>query len=135
MGEASNYAQCDRIAGAVENNWNCRGSLLCSEGSRVAALCYDHVDLAGDQVGSQGGQPVEAPLRPAVFDQDVLPFNKTQLAQPFAKTRKIELYRPELRRDRAKHTDHRHRFLLRTGNERPYIAVPPSKAIRSRRFI
>ena len=98
--------------------------MLCGEGGRVAAFGDDDVDLAGNQLSSQGGQPIEAPLRPAVFDRDVLPFNKTCLAQSFAKSREVQLNRPELRRHRAEDADHRRRLLLRAHDERREAGRP-----------
>jgi hypothetical protein len=38
---------------------------------RVAGDCHDHLDLLGDQVGRQRGQPIKAAFRPAVFDRYV----------------------------------------------------------------
>jgi hypothetical protein len=57
-GKADDNAERDRITRAVESDRDCRSRLFCSEGGRVAAFGYDDVDLAGDQLGSQGGQPI-----------------------------------------------------------------------------
>src|SRR5215470_15673650 len=76
-------------------------------------------NLAGDQLGSQGGQPIETQLRPAVFDHHILPFNKTRLAQSLAKSRKVQLNPHDLGRDRAEDADHWHRRLLRAHDGCP----------------
>src|SRR5262249_33512180 len=89
-GETGDDAERDRITGAVENDRDRRGRLLCGEGGRVAAFGDDDVNLAGNQLSSQGGQPIEVPLRPAVFDRDVLPFNKTSLGQSLEKSREVQ---------------------------------------------
>ena len=53
---------------------------------RVAALGHDHIDLAGDEIGGQRGQPIRVALAPAVFDRHVLSLNIAGFAQSLAKS-------------------------------------------------
>ena len=41
----------------------------------------DHVDVAPDQVLRETGQPLEVPLGPAIFDDDVLTLDPAKLPQ------------------------------------------------------
>src|SRR4051794_2173068 len=76
-------------------------------------LGRDHIDIAGDELGGQRGQPVIATLRPAVFDRHVLSHDITGLFQPVPKSG--DEVRNRCRRGAAKQADHGHRFLLCAG--------------------
>ena len=88
----------------------------------VAALAAvaeggNHAHLLGDQIGCQRRQLIELAMRPAIFDLDVLAFDKSCLAEAA----------PEcggqggkgLGRGETKIADDRQRLLLRADGERP----------------
>jgi hypothetical protein len=54
---------------------------------------HDHVDLAVDEVGGQGGQPIIAALCPAEFDRRVLSLDVVGFAQSLAERDDIECKR------------------------------------------
>src|SRR5262249_28314019 len=74
-------------------------------------------NLTADQVGRQLRHPFILPLRPAVFDRDVLTFHETGFVETFAERGHIE--HPGVDRTSPEKSDHRHRGLLRAGRERP----------------
>ena len=83
-----------------------------------SAARHDHIDLAADEVGGQGGQPIIATLRPAVFDRHVLSLDIAGFAQSLAERGHIRCRRAG--RPAAEEADHRHRLLLRAEGRRPY---------------
>ena len=52
----------------------------------------DEIDLKPDEFLHQAGEPVESPFGPAVFDDDVLPLDPAQIAQPL--TERFQRMRP-----------------------------------------
>src|SRR6185436_18285312 len=66
-----------------DDNGNRPGRILRCYGSGRRNRC-DDVDLEPHQVGREGRQPVETTLRESILDDDVLTFDPTMLAQPFA---------------------------------------------------
>ena len=56
-------------------------ALFAASAEGVAARRHDHVDLAADEIGGQGGQPIIMALRPAVFDRHVLSLDIAGFAQ------------------------------------------------------
>src|SRR4051812_48056699 len=83
----------------------------------VAAACHDHIDLAANEIGGQGGQPIIAILRPAVFDRHVLILDITHIAQPLAES--DHKRRRRARGGAMEESDYRHHFLLRANGEWP----------------
>jgi hypothetical protein len=77
-GEAGDEAGLDRIASG-EGDRDCRGRVLGREHRTIAGR-QDQVDLAVDEVGGQGGQPIIAALRKAVFDRQILPLDVAAFA-------------------------------------------------------
>jgi hypothetical protein len=118
--EAGDQACCNRVGAGVENDRDRRGRVLRRERRSVTALGHDHVDLAGDEVGSQRGQPIKLTLGPAVFDRHVLSVEVAGFAQPLAESGELQLnQRFHAGVKPAKEADHRHRLLLlRAGEER-----------------
>src|SRR4029077_17670616 len=72
--------------------------------------CHDYVDLAGDEISGQCGQPIIASLRPAVFDCHVLAFD----VAGFAPSPVEPSHKPCKRAGRsgAEDADYRQRLLL-----------------------
>src|SRR5262249_50917725 len=113
-GQAGDEASRDRVAYA-EDDRDRRGCVFRCD-CRDAALGHDHVDLAADEVGSQGGQPIIAVLRRAVFNRYVLSLDMAGVAEPETErgqTRCIRAGRAD-----AEETDDRHRLLLRAEGAR-----------------
>src|SRR5262249_59549058 len=87
-------------------------------------LCnYPACETAGqygyNRIGArQLGKPVEAILRPAIFDRDVLALDIAGIFQTLAKCAQRVLVRAG--RSGIEHPDHRHRRLLRPPRERPH---------------
>jgi hypothetical protein len=46
-----------------------------------AACCDHHIYVAADQIGGVCGQSIGVPIRPPIFDRDVLALNKSDLIQ------------------------------------------------------
>src|SRR4029453_4848665 len=59
---------------------DCRGSSLGGEGRGCASMRHDDVNPECNQLGHQGGETVILPLRPSVFDGNVLPLHVAQIA-------------------------------------------------------
>jgi hypothetical protein len=79
--EARDEPLPDRIVGANHDDGNRRrGVLGCHRGR--GRRRYDDVHLEANQLGSEVGQPVQPPLRKSIVDDDVLPFDPPELAQP-----------------------------------------------------
>jgi hypothetical protein len=53
----------------------------------------DEIDLESDELLHQAGESVESPFVPAVFDDEVLPLNPAQIAQPL--TERFQRMRPD----------------------------------------
>jgi hypothetical protein len=71
----------------------------------------------GDESGRQCGQPIQAALRPAVFDRQILSVDVAGFAQSLAEHGHI--WRIRTGRPAAEEADHRHHLLLRAGGKRP----------------
>ena len=85
----------------------------------VIATAGDHYSQRmASQLGSQTRHSVSLILRPAVFDRGVLAVDVTGLLEALEERR--EEGRITLRRLAVEESDHRHRRLLRAGNERPH---------------
>jgi len=98
-----------------------------------AAGRHDQIDPAGDEIGGQSGQPIIMALGPTVFDRYVLSLDVACFAQSLVE-------RGNKRRKRAgrgavEEADHRHRLLLRAGQESGYAAAPARTVMRFRRLI
>ena len=118
--ESGDQADRNRVADGVEEDRDRRGRVLRRERRRVAALGHDHVDLAGDEVGGQRGQPINVALAPAIFDHHVLSLDVAGLAQSLTESSLLQFnLRAHGGRKRAEEADHRHRLLLRACSERP----------------
>jgi hypothetical protein len=117
-GETGHQAHRDRIAVGVENDRDRRGRLLRGEHRTFAAFGHDHVDLAADEIRRQGRQPIEVSFRPAIFDRNVLALDVAEFAHPLAESGEIPQSRGVVRRCGGEDADHRHRLLLRAGQER-----------------
>jgi hypothetical protein len=74
--ETSDEAKSDRIGTYLEHDGYRLGRRLSRPRRRQAAIGEDHGDGAVDQIGYQRGQAVILAIRPAVFDHNVLSFNK-----------------------------------------------------------
>jgi hypothetical protein len=57
-------------------------------------------------------------FRPAIFDRNVLPLDVAEFAQSFAESGQHPLSCSVVRRCGGEDADHRHRLLLRAGQER-----------------
>jgi hypothetical protein len=75
----------ERIGGGVKHDWNRLGRRHCGPDSDIAGANDKDRDLAADEVVYQSRQPVELTIRPSIFDDDVSPLDKTNLAQAAAK--------------------------------------------------
>jgi len=94
-----------------------RGRAFRRQRRRDSGARCNHVDLAADEVGGQCGQPIVPILCPAVFDRHILSFDIAGFAQALAERGYI--WRIRAGRGAAQKADHRHRLLLRAGDERP----------------
>jgi len=64
-----------------EDNRTCGGRCLCRLYRSRAADCRNHVHLTANQIGRQGWKSIVLPLRPAIFDRDVLALDIAAFAQ------------------------------------------------------
>jgi len=82
--DIGNKPELHWITASREDDWNCsRGSFCDQCGRRAGGSNDSHAPV--DQIGRQIRQPFVLPIRPPVFDQDILPFDKAHLAQTTAK--------------------------------------------------
>src|SRR5262245_40136273 len=117
LSEASDETQPDRVFGSHENDG---GHFACGFGSRRRRVAYgdDHSDPSVNQFGCEHRQPIELPLRPAVYDRYILALDIAAILQTLAKsTQTVGAYVRRCRR--VEETDHRHRRLLRARGEGP----------------
>src|SRR5262245_9613184 len=117
LSEASDETKLDRVFGSHENDG---GHFACGFGSRRRRVAYgdDHGDPSVNQFGCERRQPIELPLRPAVYDRYILAFDIAAILQSLAKsTQTVGAYVRRCRR--VEETDHRHRRLLRPRRDRP----------------
>src|SRR5262245_5430985 len=117
LSEASDETKPDRVFGSHENDG---GHFACGFGSRRRRVAYgdDHGDPSVNQFGCERRQPIELPLRPAVYDRYILALDIAAILQTLAKsTQTVGAYVRRCRR--VEETDHRHRRLLRAGRQRP----------------
>ena len=75
------------------------------------AVGRDHLDLVGDEVSGQCGQPIVPEFGPAVLDRQVLSLDKAGFVQSLVE-RGYKRGKRAGRRS-AEEADHRHRLLLR----------------------
>jgi hypothetical protein len=79
---------------------------------RIGVDGHDQIDLAADEIGGQGGQPIGATLRVTSFDRHILSLDIAGLAQALAKRSHRRCI--GVGRRAAEPADHRHRHMLRT---------------------
>ena len=116
-GEAGDQTLLDRVAAGDEDDWDCRRCVLRRLCSKVGA-CHDQIDLAGNKVGGEGRDSIQATLRPAVFYRHVLSLGIAGFAQSVPECGHARC-RLAGRRG-AEVADHRRRLLLRAEGRRPY---------------
>lgn len=68
--ETGHETRADRVRGGHEHDWDCLRCRHRGTGSDVVERADDR-DLAADEVGGHGRQPVKLAFRPAVFDGQV----------------------------------------------------------------
>jgi hypothetical protein len=90
---------------------------LCRPRRCAAAGGKDYGDLALDQFGGKGRQPLRLPLPPPILDVHVSPFNETGFLEALEKACN-EGY-PRLRRTDAERPNDWKRSLLCARNKRP----------------
>jgi hypothetical protein len=73
-----------RVGTYLEHDGYRLGCRLSRPRRQQAAIGEDQGDAAVDEIGYQRGQAVILAVRPAVFDHDVLSFNKARFGQAFA---------------------------------------------------
>src|ERR1700737_2408384 len=114
--KAGDEAEPDWVAGAFEDDRNCRGRRLCRKCRRSSGR-GNHGHLAMNQVRGQSGNSIVMFLRPAVFDRDVLTFDVARFIEPLAECGcegHVAMARPHI-----EIANQRHRRLLCTGLSRP----------------
>jgi hypothetical protein len=96
--QAGDKSKFDRIARYVEDDRNRRGRRLGREcrGRATAGEHYGH--LAAHQIGRQRGQSIILPIRPTVFDRDVVALDIADLAQAAKESGDRRRIRPRGRR-------------------------------------
>ena len=104
--EAGDKAVFTRVIVAREHNRDCTGRRLGRERRIVAAGCSDHGHLTLNEFGRQRRQSIRPPLRPAIFDRDVLAFDIAGLIQALAE--RGHHRNPRLRRLPVQKSNHRH---------------------------
>jgi hypothetical protein len=114
--QAGHQAKLDRVTGRLEDDRNGSGRTFGCEGCGRAGRC-DHAYPSAHQIGHQSRKSIVVPLRPMVFDRDVLALDVTSFAYALPKCG------PEVLvlfgcAD-IHETDNRHRRLLCTRRERP----------------
>src|SRR2546430_828858 len=82
------------------------------------------INFQPDELGGELGKAFAPPLRPAIFDRDVVPFDKTGLIQ--ALVERSQVVRKSFAGSSVEEPDHRHRRLLRARRERPH-SCPAAK--------
>ena len=70
-----------RVADTNENNREGRRRFLGGQGGRGASASHDDINLERSQFRRESGQPLGLPLGISVLDQDVLPFDVTEVTQ------------------------------------------------------
>jgi hypothetical protein len=108
--QAGDKSHQDRIEPYLEDDRNRRGCRLGCK-CRGAAGRGNHGDLSANQLRRQHRQPIVLPLRPAVFDRDVLALDITDFLEALAE--RGYYVRVRLGRRAAQESNHRHRRLLR----------------------
>src|SRR5919201_948755 len=83
---------------------------------RMGAICYDDVDVTGNEVRGQYWQPIVPSLAPPIFDSDVFPLDVSSFAQSATKGGDLECKR--IGRPKVKVPDCRHPSCCVRG-ERP----------------
>ena len=110
------------------------GRVLCRS-SRSDCVCCDHVDVACNEVGGQGGQLIKPALRPAIFDRNALSVQEAGFTQSLAESGHTR--RRKVRCETAEKSDYRRRLLLcaegarcrhRAGQQQHQLAAPHSAA-------
>jgi hypothetical protein len=117
LAQAVDQAKRDRIATDREDDRNRGGRGLCRQSRRGATERGDHGHLTTNQISRQRGQSIILAAGPAVFDCHVATLEVASLAQALAKG--AQTVRVELRGSAAEEPDHRHRRLLRGGDQGP----------------
>jgi hypothetical protein len=114
--EACDQAQCDRVATDGEDDWNGYGCGLCCQRPDVIGR-KDHIHPVMNQISRKLGKPIVLISRGAIFNSDVLAFNKIGFLQTPTQSRKAR--RRLLARSNPEISDDRHGRLLRASGERP----------------
>src|SRR5262249_16952713 len=117
LSASSDETKPDRVFGSHENDG---GHFACSFGSGRRRVAYgdDHGDPSVNQFGCERRQPIELPLRPAVYDRYILALDIAAILQTLAKsTQTVGTYVRRCRR--VDETDYGHPRLLRARRERP----------------
>src|SRR5262249_1722551 len=115
--EAGDEAEFDRVVADIEDDGSptARGD----RGARCTGIGPGDNDrrLSSDEISGQQWEPVVLPLSIAILDCYVPVFDVARFGQGPEKCRQIR--RARSWRSRVKKADHRHRWLLRPGRERP----------------
>jgi hypothetical protein len=83
--EAGDEPRRDGIGGDAPHDDRYRAGRVPGSKARRGAGGHDELDLHGDELGRERGQPVVAVLREAVLDDEVLALDVAALAQTLAK--------------------------------------------------
>src|SRR5205085_6496919 len=120
--EARDEPACHRVVGALENYRDCFRRSLGSARRCVALQGGDHSHLAARKLGREPRQSIIISVRETVFDREIAPFCKTELAQALAKSG--DYNRGRLARAGVHEADHR---LLRVRGARQGCGRAPEK--------
>src|SRR5262249_44988144 len=103
--DARDQPDLHRIVADAEDDRDGRGRGFGGARSRRVARYRNYPNLTADQLGRQLRHPLILPLRPAVFDRDVLTFHETGFVETFAECGHVE--RPDVDRTGTEKSDHR----------------------------
>src|SRR6266700_5376439 len=105
-----------RVADTNENNREGRRRFLGGQGGRGASASHDDINLERGQFRRESGQPLGLRLGISVLDQDVLPFDVTEVTQSLEEGLSVAGVRRQVARQVAYPSDLGR--LLRLGRER-----------------
>jgi hypothetical protein len=77
--QADHVTELYRIVPESSDDWNCFGR---GDGGNMSTACRNqHRGLASNQIGGEFRQSLDVPIRPSIFDSNVLVLNKPVLSQ------------------------------------------------------
>src|SRR5262249_32065338 len=82
--ELGDEANLHRLARGCEDDWNCIGCRLGGQ-RRGGGTCVNDRDLAANQIGRQGREPIILVFCPAVFDPNIAVLNIARVVQALPK--------------------------------------------------